>query len=117
MVSSVSLLFGAVAAWAVYTYVFGLASGIAKARRANLPYIVVRKFKARYGPMTTQRSLLTGQNPSCASLQSIVADHIPVLGAPYQTTPQVVVGAVAHVSSLKPTLGPAWKTTLTALPA
>ncbi|OIW23655.1 cytochrome P450 [Coniochaeta ligniaria NRRL 30616] len=41
MVSSVALLFGAVAAWAVYTYVSGLASNIAKARKANLPYIVV----------------------------------------------------------------------------
>jgi hypothetical protein len=43
MVSSVSLLFGAAAAWAVYTYVSGLVSNIAKARKANLPYIVVRK--------------------------------------------------------------------------
>jgi len=45
MVSSVSLLFGAVVAWAVYSNVSGLVSNIAKARKSGLPYIVVRKLQ------------------------------------------------------------------------
>ncbi|KAB5525756.1 cytochrome P450 [Coniochaeta sp. 2T2.1] len=41
MVSSMALLFGAAFAWAVYTFVSGFATNIAKARKSGFPYIVV----------------------------------------------------------------------------
>lgn len=43
MVSSIYVLLGAAIAWGVYTIVSGLRSNIEKARRSNLPYLVVRK--------------------------------------------------------------------------
>jgi zinc transporter ZupT len=48
MVSSLSLLVGAVVAWFVYTTATGLASNIAKARKSGIPYIIVRKFQPGY---------------------------------------------------------------------
>lgn len=42
MVSSVVLLVSASIAWAVYAYISGLRSNVAKAQRTNLPYMVVR---------------------------------------------------------------------------
>lgn len=56
MVSSVVLLSGAVAAWAVYSYVSGLTANIAKARKANLPYLVTRELGLySFGYLAIQR--------------------------------------------------------------
>lgn len=43
MTSSVWLLLCATVAWGSYSYISGLTSNLAKARKTNLPYIVVRK--------------------------------------------------------------------------
>lgn len=96
MVSSVLLLFGAVVAWAAYNIISGLRSNIDKARKTNLPYIIVRKLYPPGGVRGERTKELGTAHMSAVysdtSTQSTMAAHMLLLGAYLQEAPENAVG-------------------------